>query len=347
MKLRWILGLGVLMSLLLAVPALADDDLATTAYNAFEDGIRNMFADRLYEIMCDGDPSTNAMIIDVRAPEDFERGHITGAVRYDLTELFQPDTLATLPHDQRIVVCCYTGQSSSWAVGVLRMMGYDAYNLFYGMSGWTTNPEIYVRRFDASTVPNYPTTKEPAYATETYPMPEPMAGTLAEAATKLFAEGIEQYNLTATQVHEWMTDDDPSNDPFIVSIRQAVSYERGHIEGAIHIEPEELFTPEESGEAAARPAHRDLPLHGPGLGQSHGRPAHPGLRCLQQCNSAWGDGPRIRKSTCSASSRPTYKTIAPREPLPRHANPVCRARCPRLAVQSGRQASSCSAGWDW
>lgn len=222
--------------------AIAADDIISAAYRAFEGGIRNMFADRLYEIMCDGDPEDDPLIIDVRTPADYERGHITGAVRYDLEEIFHPDVLKTLPTDRRIVVYCYVGQTSSWAVGVLRMMGYDAYNLFYGMSGWTTNPDIYVRRFDASTVPDYPTVTEPAFATETYELPTPIADTVIDAVRKLFSEGIDQYNVTATQVYEWLHDENAANDPMVVSLRQARSYERGHIEGAINIDPEELFT---------------------------------------------------------------------------------------------------------
>ena len=244
MKMRSTLVLGLLLALLLAGQTLAADDLVGAAYGAFEGGIRNMLADHLYEILCDGDPSDDPLIIDVRTPEDYERGHIQGAVRYDLAQVFQPEVLETLPRDRQIVLYCYTGQSSSWAVGVLRMMGYDAYNLFWGMSGWSANPEIYARRFDPSTVPDYPTTKEPAYAIETYPMPTPLADTLGEAAVRLFSEGIAQYNLTATQVHEWLHDDDPANDPMILCVQQAVSYERGHIPGAIQIEPEQLFTPE-------------------------------------------------------------------------------------------------------
>ena len=78
MKHRWTPILGLVLVLLLAGQALAADDLVAAAYNAFEGGIRNMFADRLYEIMCDGDPSDDPLIIDVRTEEDYEMGHIPG-----------------------------------------------------------------------------------------------------------------------------------------------------------------------------------------------------------------------------------------------------------------------------
>lgn len=60
-------------------------------------------------------------------------GHIPGAVQYTPREDLKSTTfLKTLPTDKPIVVYCYTGQTSSFVVPFLRLLGYDAKSLLYG-----------------------------------------------------------------------------------------------------------------------------------------------------------------------------------------------------------------------
>ncbi|MFO7894155.1 MAG: rhodanese-like domain-containing protein [Longimicrobiales bacterium] len=61
-------------------------------------------------------------------------GHIPGALNYDpSTQPFLLDThLSTLPTDQPVVVYCYTGQTSAYITGYLRVLGYDARTLLFG-----------------------------------------------------------------------------------------------------------------------------------------------------------------------------------------------------------------------
>ncbi len=43
--------------------------------------------------------------------------------------------LQNLPTDKTIVVYCWTGQTSAQVVAYLRMLGYDAVSMYYGMNG--------------------------------------------------------------------------------------------------------------------------------------------------------------------------------------------------------------------
>ena len=67
-------------------------------------------------------------------------GHIKGAYR------IQPLTLASdeyknLDATKKIVTYCYTGQTSAVVTAWLRVLGYDAYSLLYGMNGlYNDNP---------------------------------------------------------------------------------------------------------------------------------------------------------------------------------------------------------------
>lgn len=74
-------------------------------------------------------------VIDIRGQEDFDAGHIEFST-------FSPwgqfgNLLDTLPKSGRIVVACFSGQTSGQTVGVLRTLGYDAYSLQGGINnGW-------------------------------------------------------------------------------------------------------------------------------------------------------------------------------------------------------------------
>lgn len=64
-------------------------------------------------------------------------GHIPGAINYDPTTspFLQANDLLTLPTDQPVVIYCYTGQTSAYLAGYLRVLGYDARTLLYGANG--------------------------------------------------------------------------------------------------------------------------------------------------------------------------------------------------------------------
>ncbi len=80
----------------------------------------------------DGNMST-FHVIDIRSAEDFSAGHIEGAVNVPFANILTEAANATKP----IVVACYTGQTATYAVSLLRLSGYTtAKALKWGMSGW-------------------------------------------------------------------------------------------------------------------------------------------------------------------------------------------------------------------
>ncbi|MCC6801993.1 MAG: rhodanese-like domain-containing protein [Anaerolineae bacterium] len=74
------------------------------------------------------------LILDVRTPDEFRVGHISGAKLIPLNELSQ--RMNELPKDQDILCVCRSGSRSSAAVGQLTRSGYSAINLRGGMIGW-------------------------------------------------------------------------------------------------------------------------------------------------------------------------------------------------------------------
>ena len=79
--------------------------------------------------------------VDIRRADDFAAGHVEGAVNIPYGQGMQ-ESFGDLPMNQQIIVTCYSGQTAGQTIAVLRMLGYDAISLQFGMAGakgWTAN----------------------------------------------------------------------------------------------------------------------------------------------------------------------------------------------------------------
>jgi rhodanese-related sulfurtransferase len=87
-------------------------------------------------------------ILDIRKPDDYKKGHIKGAVNIFWLDLMKPDNIKRLPKDKQIIVVCYVGHTASQILVLLKLLGYNAKALKFGMglapnknvpiAGWTT-----------------------------------------------------------------------------------------------------------------------------------------------------------------------------------------------------------------
>lgn len=75
-------------------------------------------------------------LLDVRQPEEFQNGHISGAYLIPLGDLAQ--RAHELPRDREIICVCRSGSRSGVATRQLQAAGYKAHNLKNGMLGWTS-----------------------------------------------------------------------------------------------------------------------------------------------------------------------------------------------------------------
>lgn len=110
------------------------------AYWSNKDKSPVISAEDVYNAVVAGDPNT--FVLSVRAPEDYEKGHIQGAYNIPFKQIAQLDNLKKLPTDKKIVVICYTGHTASQTTMLLNMLGYEAYAMKFGMMGWTSDPEV-------------------------------------------------------------------------------------------------------------------------------------------------------------------------------------------------------------
>jgi rhodanese-related sulfurtransferase len=84
-------------------------------------------------------------VVDVRPPEDYEKGHVPGAINIPLDVLFRPASLEKLPvAGDAILLVCQSGHMESMALGGLAALGYDPYVLRFGMIGWNAETKVKV-----------------------------------------------------------------------------------------------------------------------------------------------------------------------------------------------------------
>ncbi|MBI5665866.1 MAG: rhodanese-like domain-containing protein [Nitrospirae bacterium] len=85
---------------------------------------------------------TDFLVVDIRlAPDDGpwgqpQYGRIPGSIYIPYTELFKPENLNKLPKDKKIILVSHMGVHENYSVVPLRLIGYDAYSMLLGMSGW-------------------------------------------------------------------------------------------------------------------------------------------------------------------------------------------------------------------
>ena len=78
----------------------------------------------------------NAVLIDVRTPEEYEQGHIPGSKNVPLQSM--GDVRETVPKtDTPLFVYCRSGARSAQAVGFLSGMGYTDVRNIGGILAWT------------------------------------------------------------------------------------------------------------------------------------------------------------------------------------------------------------------
>lgn len=110
-------------------------DSVKTYFNDLEKGCNNLIdCESLYKKIGAKD---EIFILDIRKAEDFDKGHIEGAVHSEWSEVWDFIDEEVLPKDEKIIVVCYTGQTAGQTVSILKILGYDACSLKGGMvNGW-------------------------------------------------------------------------------------------------------------------------------------------------------------------------------------------------------------------
>jgi len=97
--------------------------------------VHQISAEDLHD-MASGDSFSNMVLLDVRAPKEFEDNHIEGAVNIPTPDL--RTRFKELHPEKPTVLICSTGHRSSLGASILRQHGFkDVYNVAGGMTGYS------------------------------------------------------------------------------------------------------------------------------------------------------------------------------------------------------------------
>jgi len=207
-------------------PEQSEFDIVQAAVKAYlADKAGNMKASDLHMSIVEGDAPS---IVSIRSADHYAAGHIPSAINIKFSEL------TTLPKGE-ILVYCYTGQSASFAAAVLGVLSYDVQNLLHGMSSWSTDPDVFVSRFNPDTHQGDFKVETPANeATKTYSFPKLDNTNLigSSEVIKAAAMTVSPQYITATDLNMNIAE---GEDMTILSVRSAEHYAVGHIPGAINI----------------------------------------------------------------------------------------------------------------
>ena len=111
-----------------------EPSLGRAVESYFEDlknGCNNLITcEQLEEEMKKGEE--DLYLLDIRKPEDFQEGHIEGAVNIPWAEV--GEFLDDIPKDCKVIPICYSGQTAGQLVGIMRILGFNACSLKGGMS---------------------------------------------------------------------------------------------------------------------------------------------------------------------------------------------------------------------
>ncbi|MDP8208935.1 MAG: rhodanese-like domain-containing protein [Candidatus Electryonea clarkiae] len=217
------------------------EDFVTTGSAYFGAGTKNITGDALYADMGNG---VELFVIDYRSADHYANvGHmdidaVTGSnatlVNWAIADLM--DNLDEIPAGAKVVNVCYSGQTASQATSALRLLGYDAWNLKWGMCGWTSQDSINLGKWSGLTAGGWDLeTESNASSTYDYPMVESEEEDAAVLMTSLidtyFEDGLK--TISSTDVFANVNDGDATNDLYIMNYWPPTYYDIGHIPGAV------------------------------------------------------------------------------------------------------------------
>ena len=183
-------------------------------------------------------------IIDIRSAADFDSGHIANANNVKLADIVTHIKTVDMTKYDKVAIVCYTGQTSGFAVSILRLLGYSkVFSLKWGMCSWN---EFFASRWNTAIVngnayaSQFTATPSPKNAVGAMPVLNTGKTTGAEIlearVATLLTEGFGPASVTNKAVF------DNLSGYYIVNYWPAAQYtDPGHIPGAVQYEPKQTL----------------------------------------------------------------------------------------------------------
>ena len=213
-------------------------------------------AQELYDNLTDQKPGNDPFILDIRYFDSaldniYAKAHIPGAINIYWRNILKKENLKKLPRDKQIVVYCYNGHIAGQVCIFLNLLGYEAVILKWGLTSWVCDPEKapgqYVEDENCQAYP-LETTKRESHDTHPFPVISKTKSLdkfeIIRAAGDAWLSSNKPGEISNGELFRNLTNNEPGYDIFLIDVRKAEDYARGHIVGTINIPWEEIATNE-------------------------------------------------------------------------------------------------------
>jgi len=183
-------------------------------------------------------------LIDIRSPEAFAKGHIRGSNHVDFADVYNHVKQLKASSYENIVLICFAGQASAYAVSLLRAAGYaNAVSLKWGISSWAAvfAQESWLKNLSNMRAGEFVQTpsppKNPPGQLPRITTGKTKPGEILEARlNKLFAEGFRPAMIGhCCLFNNWYCD----GNYYVVNYWPTELYQKiGHVPGAVNYPPE-------------------------------------------------------------------------------------------------------------
>jgi len=177
-------------------------------------------------------------IIDIRAADDYNAGHIEGSVNVAMSDVLTHLDGVDLSAYDEVSIVDYTGQAAGWAASLLRLMGYDiVFAMKWGLCSWhadfSGSWQSNISNARAAQFTSVPTDKGPAVELPTLNTGFTTGQDISEARVQaVLAEGF-----GAAKVSNATVFGDLENYYIVNYWPEAEYLDPGHIPGAIQYTP--------------------------------------------------------------------------------------------------------------
>ena len=84
--------------------------------------------------------NSSFVLLDVRTPQEFESGHLSGAVNIDYYAKDFRDQIGKMNKSNTYLIYCRTGRRGAEAANILKGMGFNStYNMQWGIESWNAS----------------------------------------------------------------------------------------------------------------------------------------------------------------------------------------------------------------